>query len=110
MSPAAAAIVEAVGALGIELRVVGADRLQARPLDAVPEDLFAAMRRHRREVVEAVRQANDYRYRERQAVGQSQPPAPHRRCRSCPGGLHPDDPDGGPCFTCRWPGMPTRVQ
>ena len=25
-----------------------------------------------------------------------------RRCRSCGGGLHRDDADGGPCSTCRW--------
>ena len=95
MSPAA--IVAAVTRLGVELRVIDGDRVQLRPVAAVPDDLRAAIRQHRHEVAAYLRRAEDAR------LGPWQPPgrvAPPRQCVACGGGLQPGDPDGAVCSTC----------
>jgi len=107
MSPAA--IVAAVTRLGVELRVLDGDRVQLRPVAAVPDDLRAAIRQHRREVAAYLRRQHspgytdaDYEHREAAAIGTARPPEPHRRCPSCRGGLQPGDADNAICSTCQW--------
>lgn len=109
MSPAA--LVEAVTRHGVELRAVG-DRVQCRPVDALPEELRATLRQHRAEVAAYLRDrrrreaagtdTEDYQRRESVAVGSARPPAPNRRCPGCGCGLQAEDHDLSLCGTCRW--------
>jgi hypothetical protein len=77
MSPAA--IVDAVRALGVELRVIDGDRVQLRPVAAVPDGLRAAIRQHRAEVAAYLRRGLP-----------TDPPPEARICAWCDGGLEPD--------------------
>ena len=76
------------------------DRLVLRPKSKLTDAIIETARDHKIEILEYLNRG----------IGSARPPAPHRRCPSCGGGLQPDDPDGEPCFTCAWPGAPGKIQ
>ena len=100
----AAELLEQVRTLGVVAWVEG-DRLVLRPASRLSPELIETLRAHKPEVLEALRSERDAT-----GVGPWQPPGSDRHCLSCGGGLQRDEPDNEPCFTCRWPGMPTRPQ
>ena len=76
---------------GLEL-VDRGDVLRVRGPKPLPADLLDALRQHKQEILEHLRQG----------IGSARPPEPHRRCRSCRCGLQPNDADDGICGTCLW--------
>ena len=90
---------------GIKLRTDGT-MIYFRPEQAADPELLEAMRQRKPELISYLRR----REPAPRSIGCARPPEPHRRCPSCGGGLQPDDPDRGRCFTCQWTGMPARVQ
>jgi hypothetical protein len=69
------------------------DVLRVRGLEPRPDDLLGALREHKREVLDYLRQIG---------IGTARPPAPERLCPSCGGGLQPGDPDSSFCDACKW--------
>ena len=88
---------------GIKLRTDGT-LIYFRPEQAANPELLEAMRERKAELIAYLRR------HESDGVGPWQPPGNPRRCPACGGGLQPDDPDNELCFTCRWPGAPSRIQ
>ncbi len=88
-------------AAGVRIEPNG-DKLRLRAPQKPSDELLDLLRRHKLEIIEHLR--------ERGATGCARPPEPHRCCQKCGGGLQPKDPDVSPCFTCRWAGIPDRVQ
>lgn len=86
-------LVEAVREAGVDLRVEG-DQVLCRPVSRLPDELRAALRRHRAELVAYLRQQG--------AAGAMTATDDHApgRCRSCGSGLQPTETDV--CGTCRW--------
>ena len=77
---------------GITLRrTADSDRVLYRPEDAIGPELLAAIREQESELMPYLKPWGD------------------RYCPSCGSGLQPNDADGEPCFTCRWPGATTRA-
>ena len=94
----AAALLEQVRLLGVDVHVVG-DRLRLRPASRLSSELLESLRSHKPAVLAALRAE---RHHEDNRVGAWQPPgAITRRCPSCGSGLQPDDADGAMCSTCR---------
>ena len=87
----AAAVLAECDRLGVVLRADG-DLIRFRPRSAVDDDLLAAIRERKPELLEYLSTG----------IGVARPPAPHRRCPSCGGGLQPGDDDLGLCGTCLW--------
>ena len=76
---------------GVVLRADG-DLIRYRPRSAVDDELLAAIRDRKRELLEYLSHG----------IGPARPTAPNRRCASCGAGLQPAVDDGAFCFTCRW--------
>ena len=93
----AAAILAETERRGIKLRTDGT-LLYFRPKQAVDDELLELLRDNKAAILEHL------------GRGCARPPAPHRRCPSCGGGLQRGDADGSRCFTCRWPGASGTVQ
>lgn len=102
----AAELLELVRLRGVVAWAEG-DRLVLRPASRLSPELIETLRSHKPELLAALR-AEQQPAAER--VGPWQPPGTDRRCLSCGAGLQPGDTDDGVSFTCRWPGMPTRIQ
>ena len=78
---------------GITLRRTADGQILYRSKAAIAPELLTAMREQKGELI-AYLKTRGARY-----------------CPSCGGGLQPSDADGERlCFTCLWPGAPTRVQ
>lgn len=103
----ATALLEQVRLLGVEVFAVG-DRLRLQPRSRLSPELIETLRTHKPELLAELRAE---RWRDGEGVGPWQPAGrTTRHCPNCDGGLQPGEVDGDLCFTCRWPGMPTRPQ
>ena len=102
----ATALLEQVRLLGADVYTEG-DRLVLRPASRLSPELIETLRAHKLELLTVLR-AEQQTAGDR--VGPWQPPGSDRHCPSCGGGLQRGELDNQLCFTCRWPGMPTRVQ
>ena len=78
---------------GIMLRrTADGGRVLYRPKASIPPELLRAIREQKGELIPYLKTWGA------------------RYCPSCGCGLQPSDADGELCFTCLWPGAPTRVQ
>ena len=86
-------LIEKARRAGIMLRrTADGGRVLYRPKASIPPELLRAIREQKGELIPYLKTRGA------------------RYCPSCGGGLQPDDAAGAPCFTCLWPGAPTRVQ
>ena len=93
-----AQVIDVARAAGVRIEPNG-DRLKLRAPEKPPDEILELLRENKPAILEHLRRG----------IGPARPPEPNRCCPSCSGGLQPDDPDGGPCFTCRWSGASRRI-
>ena len=87
---------------GISLEPHG-DRLRLRAPAKPSEEILVLLHQNKAVIIKHLSSG----------IGVARPPAPHRRCPSCTGGLQPDDADGSLCSSCRWRSehlAPVRIQ
>ena len=92
---------------GISMHAYGR-RLHLRAASPPIPELLEAIRVHKDEILEALRN-----HRRSRSIGCLKPPVLMRTCPGCHAGLQPDDEDLALCSSCRWSAeylAPARVQ
>lgn len=85
-------VLDVARAAGVRIEPHG-DKLRLRAPEKPSDELLELLRQHKPAIIQ-------YLHR---GIGVARPPEPHRRCPCCEHGLHRDDVDRVPCFSCRVP-------